>query len=50
MATATTEPTTIKPVIPSPWDPNCPGCLSGIGPTPDDPIRLIAEPAPAEVA
>jgi hypothetical protein len=40
MATTSTDPFTTKPVDPTgpdPWDPNCPGCLSGIGPDPWDP-------------
>ena len=41
MATVTTDPYTTKPVDPidPKWDPNCPGCLSGIGPDPSDPIK-----------
>jgi hypothetical protein len=56
MATVSTElftTTTVEPVDPK-WDPNCPGCLSGIapdpyfcpgclsgiGPDPDDPIEF----------
>ena len=54
MATVSTEPFTTRPVEPidPKWDPNCPGCLSGIGPDPyfcpgclsgigpDDPIKF----------
>jgi hypothetical protein len=32
---------------PLPWDPNdptCPGCLSGIGPGPIDPVDPILDP------
>jgi hypothetical protein len=46
-----TEPVISKPVIPGPqpWDPHCPACLSGFGPTdPGDPVIVIAQPASAE--
>ncbi|HYH83602.1 MAG TPA: hypothetical protein VEX86_27655 [Longimicrobium sp.] len=44
MAEFTTEPYPTKPIEPNPWDPTCPACLSGIGPTPDDPIIRVEEP------
>ena len=36
MATVSTDPYTTTPSDPidPKWDPNCPGCLSGIGPDP----------------
>ena len=36
MATVSTDSYTIQPSDPidPKWDPNCPGCLSGIGPDP----------------
>ena len=57
MATVSTDPYTTKPSEPTDptwdpncpgcrsgvdptWDPNCPGCLSGIGPSdPNDPVK-----------
>jgi len=44
----TTEPI-VKQPQPQPWDPTCPACLSGFGPTdPNDPITKISvEPAQA---
>jgi hypothetical protein len=49
MAEPTTDPFTTKPPIgpPTPWDPRCPGCLSGVGP-PRDPKEDVAELEPAQ--
>jgi hypothetical protein len=45
VAISTTEPITKEPAPPPPWDPHCPACLSGFGPTdPNDPVIKISEP------
>lgn len=45
---ATISPYPNEPVQPPTWDPKCPACLSGVGPTdPTDPVVVIAEPVKA---